>query len=288
MHYALIRRFAALAAAIALSACASAPPSAPTPTAQPARAGKVEVLWLGQAAVKITSPGGKVIVIDPWLTSNPKTPAEYKKLEALGKVDLILVTHAHFDHMADAPALSALNKAPVYAPAGLADSMVTLGVMPADMAPRFNKGGELLPFGANGGIRIIATHAEHSSEYRWKNPDTGKDEMRLGGEPLGFIVELENGFRIYHMGDTGIFGDMKLIGELYKPDLILIPIGNHFVMPPQVAAMATRDMLKPKHAIPIHYGTNPLLRGTPKEYIEALGAAPTQVLALEPGGKASF
>ena len=288
MHYALIRRFAALAAALALSACATTPQNPPAPPTPPAKAGKVEVQWLGQAAVKITSPGGKVIVIDPWLTSNPKTPPEFKKLEALGKVDLILVSHAHFDHMADAPALSALNKAPVYAPAGLADSMVTLGVMPADMAPRFNKGGEVLPFGANGGIRIIATHAEHSSEYRWKNPDTGKDEMRLGGEPLGFIVELENGFRIYHMGDTGIFGDMKLIGELYKPDLILIPIGNHFVMPPQVAAMATRDMLKPKHAIPIHYGTNPLLRGTPKEYIEALGNAPTQVLALEPGGKASF
>lgn len=284
MQSALIRRFTLLAAALALSACATTAP--PPPAAPPAK--PVQVQWLGQAAVKITSPGGKVIVIDPWLTSNPKTPPEYKKLEALGKVDLILVTHAHFDHMADAPALSALNKAPVYAPAGLADSMVTLGVMPADMAPRFNKSGEVLPFGANGGIRIIATHAEHSSEYRWRNPDTGKDEMRLGGEPLGFIVELENGFRIYHMGDTGIFGDMKLIGELYKPDLILIPIGNHFVMPPQVAAMATRDMLKPKHAIPIHYGTNPLLRGTPKEYIDALGNAPTRVLALEPGGTASF
>lgn len=253
-----------------------------------AEAGKVEVLWLGQAAVKITSPGGKVIVIDPWLQTNPKTPPEYKKLEALGKVDLILVTHAHFDHMADAPALSALNKAPVYAPAGLADSMSTLGVMPAEMAPRFNKGGEVLPFGAAGGIKIIATYAEHSSEYRWRNPETGKDEMRVGGEALGFIVELENGFKIYHMGDTGIFGDMKLIGELYKPDLILIPIGNHFVMPPQVAALATRDMLKPKFAIPIHYGTFPLLRGTPKEYIDALGTTPTKVLVLEPGGKATF
>jgi L-ascorbate metabolism protein UlaG (beta-lactamase superfamily) len=253
-----------------------------------AQGGAVTVQWLGQSAMKITSLGGKVIVIDPWLTSNPKTPAEFKKLEALGKVDLILLTHAHFDHIADAPALSAMNKAPVYAPAGLADSFATLGVMPVEMAPRFNKGGVVFPLGPDAGIKIIATHAEHSSEFRWKNPETGKDEMRLGGEPMGYIVELENGFRIYHMGDTGIFGDMKLIGELYKPDLILIPIGSHFVMPPADAAYATRELLKPKFAIPMHYGTNPLLRGTPKEYMDALGQSATKVLVLEPGAIARF
>lgn len=253
-----------------------------------AQAGKVEVQWLGQSSMKITTPGGKVIMIDPWLTSNPKTPAEYKKLEALGKVDMIVVSHAHFDHMADAPALSAMHKAPVFAPAGLSDTLVTLGIMPADMAPRFNKGGIVYPLGADAKIKLIATHAEHSSEYRWKNPDTGKEEMRGGGEPIGFILELENGFRIYHMGDTGIFGDMKLIGDLYKPDLIFIPIGSHFVMPPQDAALATREMIKPKFAIPIHYGTNPLLRGTPKEYMDALGNAPTKVLPLNPGDKTTF
>jgi L-ascorbate metabolism protein UlaG (beta-lactamase superfamily) len=253
-----------------------------------AESGKVDIQWLGQSAIKITSPGGKVIVIDPWLVTNPKTPPEYKKLEALGKVDLILVTHAHFDHMADAPALSALNKAPVYAPAGLTDTMTTLGIMPVEMAPRFNKGGVVFPFGPNVAIKIIATHAEHSSEFRWKNPETGKDEIRPGGEPQGYIVELENGFRIYHMGDTGLFGDMKLIGELYKPDLILIPIGNHYVMSPQDAALATKDMLKPKFAIPIHYGTNALLRGTPKEFTDALGVTSTKVLVLEPGGTVSF
>ena len=250
--------------------------------------GAVTVQWLGQSAMKITSARGKVIVIDPWLISNPKTPAEFKKLEALGKVDLILLTHAHFDHIADAPALSAMNKAPVYAPAGLADSFATLGVMPVDMAPRFKKGGVVFPLGPEAGIKIIATHAEHSSEFRWKNPETGKDEMRLGGEPMGYIVELENGFRIYHMGDTGIFGDMKLIGELYNPDLILIPIGSHYVMPPADAAYATRELLKPKFAIPMHYGTNPLLRGPPKEYMDALGQSATKVLVLEPGAIARF
>ena len=250
--------------------------------------GTVQVQWLGQSAMKITTPGGKVIVIDPWLVGNPKTPPEFKKIEALGKVDLILVSHAHADHMADAPALSLLNKAPVYAPAGLADSFTTLGVLPVELAPRFNKGGVVLPFGADGGIKIIATHAEHSSEYRWKNPESGKDEMRPGGEPLGFIIELENGFKIYHMGDTGLFGDMKMIGELYKPDLIFIPIGSHFVMPPQDAAYATRELIKPRFAIPVHYGTNALLRGTPKEYTDALGQSSTKVLVLEPGGIATF
>lgn len=253
-----------------------------------AQAGKVEVQWLGQATMKVTTPGGKVIVIDPWLQTNPKTPAEFKKLEALGKVDLILVSHAHFDHMADAPALSAMHKAKVYGPSGLVDTLTTLGIMPADMAPRFNKGGIVWPLGEEAKIKLVATHAEHSSEFRWRNPETGKEEMRVGGEPLGFILELENGFRIYHLGDTAIFGDMKLIGEMYKPDLIFIPIGSHFVMPPQDAALATREMIRPKYAIPIHYGTNPLLRGTPKEYMDALGSAPTKVLPLNPGEKASF
>ena len=253
-----------------------------------AQNGKVVVQWLGQAATKITTPAGKVIVIDPWLITNPKTPAEFKKLEALGHVDLILVTHAHFDHMADAAALSKLNNAPVYAPAGLADAMTTLGIMPVALAPRFNKGGVVYPLGVDAAIKIMGTHAEHSSELRWHNPATDKDEMHEGGEPMGFIVELENGFKIYHMGDTALFGDMKLIGDLYKPDLILIPIGNHFVMSPQDAALATRDMLKPRFAIPIHYGTTPLLRGTPKEYIDALGTTPTKVLVPVPGEVLTF
>lgn len=276
----LIRSTLAAAAVALLAACAQGP-TVPADTAQ------VEVQWLGQAAVRIATPGGKVIVIDPWLVTNPKTPADYKKLEALGKVDLILVTHAHFDHMADAPALAKLNNAPVYAPPGLADSMATLGILPVELAPRFNKGGTVLPPGLPG-VKIIGTHAEHSSEFRWKNPATGLEEMRVGGEPMGFIVELENGFRIYHMGDTGAFGDMKFIGDYYKPDLILIPIGNHFVMSPQDAAHVTREWLQPRVAIPIHYGTNPMLRGTPAEYVEAMGRGKTEVRVLQPGDKTSF
>ena len=103
----------------------------------------------------------------------------------------------------------------------------------------------------------------------------------VGGEPAGFIIEFENGFKVYHMGDTGLFGDMSLIGSYYQPDLILIPIGGHFVMNPKDAAYATRQYLKPKYAIPMHYGTNPNLKGTPEEYIEAMGKSTTKVLNMK-------
>lgn len=249
--------------------------------------GKVQVLWLGQAAFKITTPGGKVIVIDPWLTSNPKTPEAYKKLDALGKVDLVLVTHGHFDHVADAPELAKLNNAPLWAPAGLSQSFQTLGVLPPAQANRMNKSGTVTPIGP--AIKVTMVHAEHSSEYVWKNPATNKDETHVGGEPAGFILTLENGFRIWHMGDTGVFGDMKLIAEMYKPDLVLMPIGGgQFVMNPVDAAMATREFIKPKAVIPMHYGTNPALPGTPAEFSAALGSSSTKVLALQPGESAEF
>lgn len=247
---------------------------------------KTDVLWLGQSAFKITTPGGKVIVIDPYLTANPRTPEAYKKLEALGKVDLILVTHGHNDHFADAPALAKLNNAPVYGPAGLMQSVTALEILPASLSMRFGKSGTVTPIGPD--IRITAVHAEHSSELGWKNPATGKEEVHVGGEPVGYIIELENGFKIYHMGDTGLFGDMKLIGDYYKPDLVLMPIGGYFVMSPKDAAYATREWLHPKYVIPMHYGTTPQLKGTPAEYSAALGGGKTKVMALNPGEKAGF
>ena len=253
--------------------------------AQPA---KVQVQWLGQAAFKITSPGGKVIVIDPWLTSNPKTPEAYKKLEALGKVDLVLVTHGHFDHVADAPALAKLNNAPLWAPAGLAQSMQVLGILPPAQANRMNKSGTVTPIGP--GIKVTMTRAEHSSELVWKNPASGKDELHVGGEPAGFMIELENGFKIWHLGDTGVFGDMKLIGEMVKPDLVLMPIGGgQFVMNPADAAMAARDLIRAKAVVPMHYGTTPALPGTPEEFIKALGSnSAVKVLVMQPGDTLEF
>jgi len=247
--------------------------------------GKVEVLWLGHAAARISTGACKVIRIAPWLSDDPTTPPEYRKLSALGKVDLILVTHGHADHLGDAPALARRYKAPMWGPAGLNQTLRTLGVLPAALAPLMNKGGTITPFP---GVKITQVRAEHSSELLWTNPATKKKETYPAGEPVGFIIEFENGFKIYHMGDTGLFGDMKLIAEYYKPDLIMIPIGGHFGMDPKDAAYATREWLKPKYAIPIHYGTLPVLTGTPKDYMQALGNAPTKVLPLEPGEKIAF
>ena len=275
-----LRRLAGmLGLAALLSSCATVP--APVPDA-----GKTEVLWLGQAAFRITTPGGKVIVTDPWLRQNPLTPPEYKKLEALGKVDVLLVTHGHLDHFADAPALALMHQVPMYAPGDMNQTVGLLGILPANLVPRFNKSGTVAPAP---GIKVTAVRAEHSSVIVWKNSATGKDEAHPGGEPVGYIIELENGFRIYHMGDTGLFPDMKFIADYYKPDLVLMPIGGHFTMGPADAAYATREWLRPKAVIPMHYGANPLAKGTAEEYLRALGdSTATKVLALKPGEKASF
>jgi L-ascorbate metabolism protein UlaG (beta-lactamase superfamily) len=275
MH-AIVQR--AIAAATCLLAAVCAAPVA-------AQSGKTEVQWLGQAAFKITSPGGKVIITDPWLRLNPLTPPEFKNLEALGKVDVLLVTHGHFDHFADAPAIALLHKVRMYAPGDMNQSAALLGILPPELLPRINKSGTVQPAP---GIKVTAVKAEHSSVLVWKNPATGKDETHVGGEPLGYIIEMENGFRIWHMGDTGLFGDMKFIADYYKPDLVLMPIGGNFTMGPQEAAFATREWIKPKAVIPMHYGANPLGRGTPAEFNQALGGFATRVLPLQPGEKAEF
>lgn len=251
-----------------------------------AQQGKTEVLWLGQAAFKITTPGGKVIVIDPWLKTNPKTPAAFKDYAALGKVDIVLVTHAHFDHVADAPDLAKANKAPLFAPPGLNATLVALGQIPNEQAGRMNKSGIATPLGPE--IKFHMVRAEHSSEYNWKNPATGKDEVWPGGEPVGWIIELENGFKIYHMGDTGLFGDMRLIGELYKPDLVLLPIGGNFTINANLGALAVRDMIKPKFALPMHYGTFPILAGKPEDFARGMEGSGVRVVVPQPGEAATF
>jgi L-ascorbate metabolism protein UlaG (beta-lactamase superfamily) len=269
-----------------LAACANmamAPAASPrTPTMA---GGQTEVLWLGQSAFRITTPGGKVIVTDPWLKANPLTPPQYKNLEALGKVDVLLVTHAHGDHFADAPAIAQMNNVPMYAPGDMNQAVGLLGILPANLVPRFNKTGTVTPVP---GVKVTAVHAEHSSVLVWKNPATGKDEAHYGGEPVGYIIELENGFRIWHMGDTGLFSDMRFIAEYYRPDLVLMPIGGHFTMAPADAAFATREWIHAPAVIPMHYGANPLGKGTPEEFQRALGTGSTRFLPLKPGEKAVF
>lgn len=262
-----------------------------TPVAAHAQSGKVEVLWLNQSTFRITTPGGKVIVTDPWLLPHPPglpkplTPPDYQNLEALGKIDVLLVTHAHSDHIADAAALAKMHKIPLWGAGDLNMALNTLGVLPPAQLPRFGIGGRATPAP---GIKVTAVHAEHSSVYVWNNPATNKPETHPAGAPVGFIIELENGFRIWHMGDTGLFNDMKFISDYYKPDLVLIPIGGYFTMDPVDAAYALRELIKPKFAIPMHYGTNPFNQGTPQEMMKALGNASVKVFALKPGEKAEF
>jgi len=256
----------------------------------PAIAQQIEVLWLGHSAFRITSVTGKVIVIDPFLTTNPRTPTKYKDLAALGKVDLILVTHGHRDHAYDVPALAKLTGARVIANYELAKSFVTAGLLDPAMTPSgMNKGGSVAPLGP--GIRIHMVPASHTSSLdmtelghpEWKGP-----RLLDGGVSVGYVIEFENGFRIYHTGDTDVFGDMALIGRRFKPDLALVCIGGYFTMDPEGAAFAMREYIKPKQVIPMHYGTFPVINTTPADLKAALGNAPIKVIEAKPGEPLRF
>jgi L-ascorbate metabolism protein UlaG (beta-lactamase superfamily) len=246
---------------------------------------QVTVQWFGQSAIRITTPQGKNILIDPYLTANPKTPVQYKNLSTLGKIDLVLVTHAHFDHLGDTPTILKSCDCKLVAPSGLEDNLSYLGLVDANKLVHMNKTGTIYPFD---GVSITMVHAEHSSELDWFDVKTNKHQVLYGGEPVGFIITINNQFTIYHMGDTGLFSDMALIGQYYHPDLILIPIGGNFTMGPNDAAYATNNWLKPKFALPIHYGTYPVLKGTPEEYKKSLINNTTEVIHLQPGESTTF
>jgi L-ascorbate metabolism protein UlaG (beta-lactamase superfamily) len=254
-------------------------------------AAQVEVLWLGHGTVRITSTNGKVILVDPFIKQNPKVPAKFKDLKALGKVDVILVTHGHSDHVADLEELATLTGATVVANYELIRQYVEMGMLEAGKIVAMNKGGTVKPLGR--GIQIHMVPAEHSSSLDLVvagSPDLGINKLRHldAGAPVGYVVELENGFRIYLSGDTDVFGDMALIHQFFKPDLAMICIGGHFTMGPERAAFAVRELLKPKQVIPIHYGTYPVINRTPAEFKAALGDAPVELLVLEPGKAVMF
>lgn len=256
-----------------------------------ASTGQVEVLWLGHSTTRITSVAGKVIVIDPFLVKNPTTPEKYRDLKALGKVDLILVTHGHSDHVRDLPELARMTNATVVANFEYANQLAKIGLIDASKRIAMNKGGTVTPIGRD--IKIHMVPAEHSSSVDLPNlglpsPEAHAPRYLDGGVPVGYVVELENGFKIYHSGDTDVFSDMVLINKFYQPDLALVCIGGHFTMDPVHAAYALRELIKPKQVIPTHYGTYPIINRTPAELKAALGDAPLEVIDVKPGQLLKF
>ena len=249
---------------------------------------QIEVLWLGHSAFRITSPTGKVIVVDPYLKKNPRTPAKYKDLSALGKVDLILVTHGHGDHVRDLEELARLTGATVVGPYELATNFIALGWLDGSKTIAMNKGGTVEPLGPS--IKVHMVPAVHSSSVQidMDKPDAKGLRFFYGGEPVGYVIEFENGFKIYDSGDTDVFGDMALIGRRFKPDLALVCIGGHFTMDPEGAAFALREYIRPKQVIPQHYGTYPVINHTPAELKAALGNSPIKVLEMKPGDVLRF
>jgi L-ascorbate metabolism protein UlaG (beta-lactamase superfamily) len=234
-----------------------------------------KITYLGHSTILIETPGGKRILIDPWTTGNPTCPDEFKSPENLGALDMILVTHAHGDHISDlALVATAHPNAHIVA---IYDLGAYISLYVPEATERFlgmNKGGTQ----NLAGIGITMTHAFHSSSFTDKSGN-----LVYAGEPAGYILELEDGFTLYAAGDTALFGDMALIKELYHPDLAFLPIGDHFTMGPKEAACAVR-LLGVTHVVPIHYATFPVLTGTPEALREHLGDLAVTIHALESGG----
>ncbi|HUK94412.1 MAG TPA: metal-dependent hydrolase [Gaiellaceae bacterium] len=222
----------------------------------------VSLTWLGHGSFRVDSPSGKRIYVDPWL-GNPKCPDSEKEPE---RIDVIALTHGHTDHVGETVELSKKFKPEIVAQLELKGWLGAQGAE-IDEVPGPNKGGTV----EAGGVRFTIVNAFHSS--------SGADGGYLG-EAAGLVLEFENGTTVYFAGDTCVFGDMQLIGRIYSPDLAVLPIGGHFTMDPREAAVAL-ELLGTKRCVPCHYGTFPLLAGTPHELEEK--APGVEVIALEPG-----
>jgi L-ascorbate metabolism protein UlaG (beta-lactamase superfamily) len=223
----------------------------------------VALTWLGHSTFKVEW-GGRTAIVDPWVEGNPACPAAMKKFAT---VDLLLCTHGHFDHIGDAVGIAKAHTPQVVGIFELCHWLESKGVTNTQA---MNKGGSL----EVAGLRVTMVHADHSCGIL----DDGK--IVYGGEAVGYVIEFPGGLRVYHAGDTNIFGDMKLIGQLYAPAVACLPIGDRFTMSPREAALAA-ELLGVKRVVPMHHGTFPLLTGTPEQLRKL--AKGVEVMDVKPG-----
>ncbi len=231
------------------------------------RTGGNKIAYLGHSTFKITTPGGKVVLLEPWVMGNPKCPEALKKFDRL---DVMLITHGHGDHMGDALALARAHRPQILA---IYETCMWLDSKKIPNTLPMSKGGTQKV----GEIEVTMVHAIHSNSIE----DDGR--YVYGGEPCGYIVRLPGGLSLYHAGDTAVFGDMKIIGELYAPEIACLPIGDLYTMSPREAALAIR-LLGVRHVVPMHYGTFPALTGTPQALRDLTqDIAGLEIHALKPG-----
>ncbi len=225
-----------------------------------------KLTWLGHATFRIETPDGTTVYIDPWL-SGPTVPEDEKTPK---KCDVILCTHGHNDHIGDAVKLVKKHNPIVV---GIFELCMWLEKKGAKQISPMNKGGTQTV----AGIKITMVHAVHSCGIQ---EDDGT--IVYGGEACGYVLELPGGVKLYHAGDTAVFGDMQIIRELYAPEIACLPIGDHYTMGPREAAHAVM-LLQPKTVIPMHFGTFPQLTGQPGELKKLLGPAAPEIVEMKPG-----